>query len=119
MGHVNLDCFHRLTRTMTSDGEKLTSSTVNTPLIAAIRKENKSLVKLLLDNGADINYSGDGMETAIVACAKTGNKDIIKLLVNIGADLNRKDEVGFTALDYARIKDYDDLFEYLKSIGAK
>lgn len=119
MQEIKLDCFHRVTRTLSSEGEQFSTFTLNTPLIAAVRNQNKHMVKLLLKNGADINYSGDGKETAVVACAKLGNKDIIQLLVNTGADINRKDEAGFTALDYARLNGYDDLFDFLKSIGAR
>ena len=117
---VDLDCFHRITRTLTNDeGESLKTSTVNTPLIAAIRKEDLGLVKLLLEKNADINYSGNGKATPLIAAVLSRNTKIIKLIVDSGAEINRRDEANFTALYYAKYQDLEEITKYLLSKGAK
>ncbi len=116
---VDLDCFHRITRTLTNDEDKLITSTMSTPLISAIRKKNYTLSKLIMDNDADINYSGDGKETPLIAAVKTEKSKLVKLLVEAGAALNSRDGANFTALDYARLKKMDSIYDYLKSKGAK
>lgn len=116
---VQLDCFHRITNTTTSDSEELTTSVVHTPLIAAVRNQDKNLVILILKNDADIDYTGDGSETSLVAAVKTGNIEMVKILIRNNAKLNRKDEANLSALDYARINKYTEIYNYLKSNGAK
>src|SRR5688572_9120255 len=55
-------------------------------------------VRLLLDNGADVNArSQQGMSPLFIAAAHSGNVDVIRLLLERGADANAPGPAGLTA----------------------
>lgn len=55
-----------------------------TPLIAAVNVDNIEIVKLLLENGADVNHRDKINSTALKYAKIRGNKDIVKLLKQYG-----------------------------------
>ena len=79
------------------------------PLLIAINNEYHNIVKLLIDNGADINIC-DGV--ALLTAAKNGNLDIVKLLVESG--INR-DAIP-TAIEFAQKENHLDIVGYLTNI---
>jgi ankyrin repeat protein len=78
-----------------------------TPLIWAIHEQREhsiSIIKLLLDNGANPNYGEedtDEGETALCHAAQCGNIEAIKLLLAFKADINKPDLYGWTPLRHA------------------
>lgn len=60
-----------------------------TPLIVAVRRDNRDMMELLLEKGADPDgyVSGDG--TALVVAAQRGNIDAARYLIDAGADVNK------------------------------
>lgn len=62
------------------------NSTRYTPLIAASREGNLDLVKLLVKNGADINYQNEFKQTALTKCMMVGEYDVAFFLLKNGAD---------------------------------
>ena len=68
-----------------------------TPLFLAIANENKGLVKVLLEYGADIETNTVGLK-ALQWAASCSNKEIIELLVTHGAKVDGKDSSEKTAL---------------------
>jgi ankyrin repeat protein len=56
------------------------------------------IVQHLINNGADVNASGNDGDTALMWASWNGHYDIAKLLIDHGADVNAKDEYGRTAL---------------------
>ncbi|KAI9889558.1 MAG: hypothetical protein M1814_005161 [Vezdaea aestivalis] len=68
------------------------------------RKVTRDLaVKLLLDNGADVDQKDNRGQTALhmAASASNNTSDIIKILLDSGADINTKDLIGDTAANIA------------------
>ena len=62
---------------------------LNRVLYVPISKNNKDMVALLVDNGADISHSVEGLGTALHAAAlEYGNIPILELLIDKGADVN-------------------------------
>ncbi|NNJ90656.1 MAG: ankyrin repeat domain-containing protein [Gammaproteobacteria bacterium] len=77
-------------------GANLNSTTLysRTLLQTAISEENTEALKLLLDNGADINYRVSNEDlTPLMYAVNTGNSDIVTLLLNNGADSHQKMQV--------------------------
>ena len=62
---------------------------------------NVSMVRLLLDRGADINAPSFWGSTALVAAAVSGQPEVIELLLQRGADVDANDD-GATALGSAK-----------------
>ncbi|MDI6812191.1 MAG: ankyrin repeat domain-containing protein [Desulfitobacteriaceae bacterium] len=69
---------------------------------AAGRTDN---VRLLLDNGADINARDQEGRTALMWAAKAGKKDTVKFLLEGGADADAVDHEGNRALEHAKSED--------------
>ena len=79
---------------------------------------NYDIVKLLIENGADVN-TGDGKEPAICKAAGNASTDIVKLLIENGADVNAEDKDGNTAVIEATWnKDAINVLKLLIAAGA-
>lgn len=93
----------------------------NTPIMIAVTTKNKEMVKLLLDNGANINIKNkiDGY-TPLILAVRVGDIKIAKLLLDHCADINIKDDEGKTAIrtaEYYRIG--NNMVHLLEEYGAK
>jgi ankyrin repeat protein len=74
-----------------------------TPLILAARQGNLDAVKVLAENGADLDKpAGDG-STGMVVAIQNGHYDVARYLVDKGADINKANEKGWTPL-YLSVK---------------
>jgi hypothetical protein len=60
-----------------------------TPLIAASGRNNLEMVKLLVENGANINYTNSNDEDAISLATLSKNYDIVLYLLQKGADCSK------------------------------
>ncbi len=57
----------------------------NTPLLDAIKQDNRVLVKMLIDNGADVNRPGKDGQTPLHTAKQIKNEFITRLLLKNGA----------------------------------
>ncbi|MEK3719721.1 ankyrin repeat domain-containing protein [Paenibacillus sp. FSL H8-0034] len=99
---------------------------------AVAKNANTKLVQLLIDKGADVNYSWNA-QTPLIHAIDENNMETLQVLVNAGADLDRLAPYGdywvnekkryipkqFTALDAAKIWERRNMYDYLKSVGGK
>ena len=94
-----------------------------TALMFASRFSNSTssldTVKLLLENGADVNLKNDNKATPLLMAARISNidssYDTVKLLLEYGADVNLKNIDGWTALMMsARYSNTDSTFNTVK-----
>ena len=66
---------------------------------------HKSIVQLLLNNGAEVNlYSEERFSLLFSACL-IGHESVVQLLLSNGAEVNLRNEKGFSPLDLAHLKD--------------
>jgi ankyrin repeat protein len=99
----------------------LPNSTGTTPLVEAVTRGYESVVRLLVEKGADVNastkapaggggrngYGATGGNTALHVAAQGGYTSIISYLVEKGAVVNAKNARGLTPLALARAKNRD------------
>lgn len=58
-------------------------------------------IKLLLENGADVNSKDANNFSLLMSCASKNDLESIKALLAYNVAVNNKDDRNFTALDYA------------------
>jgi ankyrin repeat protein len=75
-----------------------------TALLWAARNGYESIVRLLLENRADVAARTCSGETALLSAALKGHEGVVRLLLEYGADVSVKDIGGRTALDLAASK---------------
>ena len=69
-------------------------------LVNSMLKNSISILKLLLEHGADVNKV-EGGPAPIVVAAELGNVEAVKMLIDMGANVNVKGLGGNTALHMA------------------
>lgn len=84
-----------------------------TPLICATNNNDESLVKLLIDNHADINAKDREGQTALMKACQEGYSKLVIDLINYGAEINIQDQGGYTALNHATCEGHKDIVEIL------
>lgn len=91
------------------------------PLPMAVRLDERELVSMLLDVGADPNIGNDGDDEALPLnqAARGGNLAMINLLLAAGAAPDRGNARGYTALMLAANYGHADLVPPLINAGAR
>ncbi|KAK4085296.1 uncharacterized protein Triagg1_286 [Trichoderma aggressivum f. europaeum] len=96
------------------------AGTFRTPLLFAVQRENKSIVKLLLDNGAKVDFKDEKLvETPLLTAAEKGLEDIVELLLDKGADINSCDRPSNTPLRVASKAGHYGMVRLLLDNGAR
>jgi len=89
-----------------------------TALTGAVSQNHNEVAKILVEKGANVNYSYEGGFTPLIHAAHAGNLELVKLLLEKGADPNAKNSEGKTPMAYARDKGHNKVVELLKTHGA-
>jgi ankyrin repeat protein len=93
-----------------------------TPLHWASEGRNSkdgSVVRLLLEHGADVNAQDEDRWTSLHRASLYGALEVVRLLLEHGADVEAKENDGETALQVAARRGYDDVVKLLREHGAK
>ena len=92
-----------------------------TPLLIASEKGAIELVRLVLENGADVNTQTESNPSALLVASKNGHLETVRLLLENGADVNAQDESGdfHTALQAASYKGHVEIMQLLLTHGAE
>lgn len=70
----------------------------------AAAKGRESVVRLLLDKGADVNAKSADGRTALMSAVENGSEQMVRWLIEKGADVRAKDEGDRTMLANAMFK---------------
>ena len=84
-----------------------------TLLIIASGLGHVEVVKLLLENGADVNTNNDIGISALMAASSKGFVKVVKLLLEKGADVNAKNDDNLTALSIASVMGFPEVVKLL------
>ena len=87
-------------------------------LLVATLMERKDAVKVLLDNGAEIDFRASDGRTPLILAASKGNKELVQMLLRAGADVSLTDNAGQTAQTVAAAKGFNDVVELLRHAPA-
>jgi hypothetical protein len=93
-----------------------------TPLLSASgghHFKDASVLRLLLEHGADINVQGQLGQTPLYWASYNGALEVVRLLLEHGAGVEAKDIFGQTALQYAADRGHDEIVKLLREHGAK
>lgn len=88
------------------------SSTHMTPLMVAIQDDRTDIIKILLENGANVNAKNNNGATAFGIAVMMGNIEIVKLFLKAGADVNSY-YAGMSSLQIAITNRNKDVFKLL------
>ena len=88
-----------------------------TPLEYAIKKGNQEMVKILIENGADINTINKKGDTPLTYAIQKGSKKMTRVLIEQGADINAMGKDGYTPLTYAIQKGNKEIMKMLLESG--
>jgi ankyrin repeat protein/mannosyltransferase OCH1-like enzyme len=82
------------------------------PLAVAAQKEHLEIVKLLINNGADIDFSGDGY-TPLYRSIQSRNYEIAQYLIAHGANVDSIQANKVNILFYSAYKNYPEMVQLL------
>ena len=93
---------------------------LNALLEETIKKNHKFAADILIEVGADINYSpiGGWQTTPLMEATRLNRKDLVELLIQKGVLLNKTDLFNNTALHYAALQKDSLIFDILIKAGA-
>jgi uncharacterized protein len=78
-----------------------------TALMLAARQGHEPIMRLLIENGAEVNARSDDQASALIFACSNNLPDVAELLVNAGAEVNVQDEFGQSALMEIYHRDHD------------
>ena len=95
------------------DLETHDSISFETPLIRAAEGNNTSVIRFLVEAGADLENRDSPGDTALLTAVNWGHLESVKILVELGADVNAANNTGWTPLTKSMEKDKKDFFQVL------
>ncbi|KAF7550502.1 hypothetical protein G7Z17_g5661 [Cylindrodendrum hubeiense] len=90
----------------------------NAWLLRAIREGQEAIVKLLIENGTDVEYKDSFGLTPLFLSVTYGQEAIVKLLLENGADIESKDVNMQTSLSWTAEKGHEAIVKLLLENGA-
>lgn len=123
--HENACSYRELETLLMSKGAKV-DVPINalkwTPLCAMVTKvqdqNNKEHVRLLLQLGADVNYTDINRRTPLMLAASMGRLPAVKILMKNYASTNMIDDFGWSALMFGVYYNHVDVVSYMLCNGA-
>ena len=89
---------------------------VRTPLHLACTENQEEAVEALLRHGASVNVADKEGVTPLMVAAKLGSVPLVEMLIDNGANISPVDASKWTAADYARFTNHNQLHHRLKTL---
>jgi ankyrin repeat protein len=127
MGHVTksplsvaiANGYLELAELLIVNGADINNQYIYPPILLKLAKYNNvKMVKMLLDNNADVDVSDIEGGTALHYACYNGHEEIVNLLLMNGADINCKDDRGWTPLHVAAQRNQVECIKILLEYGA-
>jgi uncharacterized protein len=77
--------------------------------------QDPETIRLLIAQGADVNFAQAGGYTPLHQAAAAGNREIVQLLLEAGADPEKRCDQGKTPADYASERGYGEIAALLQA----
>jgi ankyrin repeat protein len=90
-----------------------------TPLSWAAERGHEAVVKLLLEDGAELESKDEDGQTPLSWAASKGHEAVVKLLLEKGAELESKSKYGQTPLSWAAEHGHEAVVKLLLEKGAE
>ncbi|KAK8395196.1 hypothetical protein O3P69_006137 [Scylla paramamosain] len=87
-----------------------------TPLHVACTENQEEAVEALLRHGASVNVADKEGVTPLMVAAKLGSVPLVEVLIDNGANISPVDASKWTAADYARFTNHNQLHHRLKTL---
>ena len=84
-----------------------------TPIHYAAESGNPVIVEMLVTMGGSPKILDTEKQSPLHIACEMGNLDVVKLLLTYGLSTTTKDVNGFTAYDYAKKNEYQDILDEL------
>ena len=83
-------------------------------IMRASASDNLETVKLLVEQGADVNHKNNHGITPLMSAAMR-SPEIVSFLIEQGADVRAESSVGYSVLDYAEMSGQQEIIEIVKT----
>lgn len=84
-------------------------------LTTAVNTGNITMVKMLIENKADVKWKDGFNTTSLMYAASKGNKDIVAFLLDNGAEINDNDGKGNSVLSAAKESKNKELVKFINA----
>jgi len=109
-----------LMKVLVAHGARVNVRGMHIPLLEACCEGDPDMVRVLLDNGANLETRDISGNTALSIAAQCYNSDsVVALLLTRRAHVHTKDEHGYTPLRWATKNNNTQIIKMLKKAGAK
>lgn len=88
------------------------------PLHISLQKNNKEIMMLLIENGADLEIKDEYWNSVLKSAAECCNCEMVELLINNGANIDSQDNDNWTALMMAAANEDHEVIRLLMRFGA-
>ena len=96
----------------------MTNFRQNKLLLEAAYQGRCACLKILIEEGADVNTKDEDQDTPLILAACNGFDKVVALLIEKGADVNAINSFGSSALMYACDGNFDEVVRLLLAAGA-
>jgi len=118
---IDMDNVERVRELLASgiDINKKSNQYEYTPTYIAAFEGHIDCLRLLIENGADVNIPNKYNYTPTHIAAEKGHVDCLRLLIENGADVNKANQFGYTPTFIAANKGHADCTSLLKAAGGR